>query len=133
MDLFGEIKKLHFPINKYVVVGGAAMATRHIKETYDIDIVVTPDLFDYCKQEGWQEHLRPNGEPGLQKGITEIYLDVNSGNFNPSFEELRNRAQIIDEIPFCSLDDVRRFKKEYNRDKDIEDINLIDSYLQSHP
>jgi len=132
MDLFSEIKKLNFSSNKYIVVGGAAMAARNIKETCDIDIVVTPDLFEHCKQEGWQEHLRPNGGPGLKKGMIEVYLDVNSGNFNPSFEELRNRAQIIDEIPFCSLEDVRRFKKEYNRDKDIKDINLIDNYLQSH-
>jgi hypothetical protein len=53
MNLFDEIKKLNFPNDKYVVVGGAAMAARGIKETGDIDIVVMPDLFDRCKLEGW--------------------------------------------------------------------------------
>ncbi len=64
-----------------------------------------------------------------EKGIVEIYLDINEGNFNPTFAELRSRAEIINGIPFCSLEDVRRFKIEYNREKDIKDIELIENYL----
>jgi len=131
MNIFEEIKKLDFSNDKYVVVGGAAMVARNIKETGDIDIVVTPDLFEYCKQNGWKEHLKPNGEPGLKQGIMEVYLDVNCGNFNPSFEELRNRVEIIEDIPFCSLEDVMKFKIEYNREKDIKDIELIKDYIKS--
>jgi len=60
----------------------------------------------------------------------EIYLNVNCGSFNPNFEELKGRAQIIKGIPFSSLEDLRRFKKEYGREKDKKDINLIDAFYE---
>lgn len=131
MNLFDEIKKLNFSIGEYVVVGGAAMMAHGLKETSDIDIVVIPDLFERCKQRGWEGHVRPNGEPGLAKNIYEIYLDVNCGNFNPTFSELNDRAEHIEGIPFCNLKDVLRFKREYNREKDRKDIELIERYLQT--
>src|SRR5688572_20864099 len=106
MNIFAELQKLNFSPESYVVVGGAAMAARDIKETSDIDIVVTPDLFELCKQSGWKEHLRPNGERGLSKGGVELYLHVNCGDFNPTFQELQGRAEIIDSLPFCSLQDI---------------------------
>jgi len=129
MNIFKEIQKLEFPVNEYVIVGGGSMMARGIKETYDIDIVVTENLFNLCKDNGWQGHPKPNGDPSLRRENVELYLDVNCGDFNPTFEELRNRAEIINNIPFCSLEDVIDFKKRYNRDKDIKDINLIKEYL----
>lgn len=132
MDLFKEIKNLGFSADKYVIVGGASMMARGIKKTADIDIVATPDLFEYCAQNGWEKHIKPNGGFGLHKGPVEIYIDVNCGNFNPTFEELKRRSQIINGAPFCSIDDVLRYKKEYNREKDIKDIKLINDYLSKN-
>jgi hypothetical protein len=132
MNIFEEIHNLNFSAESYVVIGGAAMAARSIKETNDIDIVVTPDVFEFCKQNGWEYHSRPNGKPGLSKGVVELYLDVNCGKFNPSFQELRSRAEIINGVPICSLEDLLSFKTEYARQKDIQDIELIESYLQNH-
>jgi hypothetical protein len=131
MNIFEEIQKLNFAADSYVVVGGAALAARGIKETADIDIVSSPELFEFCKQNAWKEHLRPNGKRGLSRGIVEIYLDVNCGNFNPSFQELRNRAEMMNGIPFCNLQDVISFKREYGRAKDFQDIKLIQTYFQS--
>lgn len=131
MNIFNQIKKLNFPLGKYVVVGGAAMAARGIKNTRDIDIVVTPDLFEKCKREGWRPKLKPNGEIGLQKGIVEVYLDVNCGDFNPTTEYLIQSSEIINGILFLNLKNVIRFKKEYGKEKDARDIGLIEKYLEA--
>jgi hypothetical protein len=130
MDIFEEIKKLNFPVEKYVIVGGASMAARGIKETGDIDIIVAPDLFEKCKQEGWEFHAMPNGKPSLRRGVVELYLDINCGNFNPTRKYLLQNSEIINGVPFSSLKDIIKFKKEYNREKDSKDIKLIEEYLK---
>jgi hypothetical protein len=129
INIFNEVKQLNFPIDQYLVVGGGAMMARGIKETFDIDLVALPELFKKCQEMGWKEHLRPNGEPGFENGIFEIYLDVNCDKFNPTFSELYERAEIINGVPFCSLSDVIKFKQVYNREKDIKDIKLVEEYL----
>lgn len=109
------------------------MAAHGIKEIHDIDIVVTSELFERCKNENW-EHIpwtfpEKLGQIYLRKGVVELYLDINCGNFNPTIHELIQRADIIKGIPFASLEDVLKFKKEYNRPKHARDIELIKAYL----
>ena len=58
MDVIEELKKLNFPSEKYVVFGGAALAARGLRETFDIDIVASDDLLAKCGAEGWKEHPR---------------------------------------------------------------------------
>lgn len=133
MNLAAEIKKLNFPTDKYILVSGGALGIRGIRETGDIDLVVSPDLFEQCKEAGWQVYPRPNpkDEPGLEKGSVQIFLDVNArgGKFHPTFAELKANQEIIDGIPVCNLQDVIRFKEEYGREKDLKDIELISEYL----
>lgn len=132
MTLFKEIKEQNFPIEKYIVVGGLSMEARGLKKTRDADLVVSPALYEYCKKAGWKIHPTPNGGAGLEKGSIELYLSVGAGSFNPSFEELKAGEEIIDGIPFCSLEDVYKFKKEYNRRKDQKDVKIINRYFNSH-
>jgi len=135
MDIFKEIKKLDFPFGKYVIVGSGPMAARGIREVHDIDIVVTPDLFDKLKKEGWEikqwTYPGTEGRIYLQNGIIEIYLGVNYGNFNPTTEELIARANVIKNIPFATLEDIIQFKSAYNREKHLKDIELIKEYLNN--
>lgn len=130
MDIFSDVKSLGFPLKKYVVVGGGVLAAHGIRKTEDIDIVVTPELFEEIKrQEGWREDKKPNGEPCLCKNEYEVYLDVNCDSYQPTTEELIKRADIINGIPFISLNDLLLFKKGYSRPKDKPDIKLIKDAL----
>ena len=45
-DVITELSRLGLPPGHYVVVGGAALAVRGIRETDDIDLVVTTELFE---------------------------------------------------------------------------------------
>lgn len=48
--VLNSIKSLNFPKDEYVVGSGAAMAVRGLRETRDIDMVVSPILFETCKK-----------------------------------------------------------------------------------
>lgn len=62
-DVITELNRLSLPRGEYVVVGGAALAVRGIRETNDTYLVVTPELFEYLAGLGWAQKLRPNGKP----------------------------------------------------------------------
>ena len=136
MNVIDEVKKLGLPPKKYVVVGSGIIAARGIKETHDVDIVVTADIFkEFKAKEGWDQipwsHDDHAGQVFLRKGHFELYLDVNCGNFWPTTEELIARADIIDGVPFAGFKDTVAFKKAYGRDKDAKDIELIQDYLNN--
>jgi len=132
MDIFREIKNLDFPVTHYIVVGSGIMVALGLKGANDIDIVVTPDLFQKCTLEGWEQWIKPNGGPALRKDHVELYLDVNAGNYNPTTQELINEAKIINGIPFLTLEKLLLFKKQYKREKDFKDIALIETYLKNN-
>ena len=78
----------------------------------------------------YSEKEKPNGEPILARGDIEIYLEVNCESFKPKTKELIRRADIIQDIPFTSLQDSLKFKKGYGRTKDRLDIALIEQELK---
>jgi len=67
----------------------------------------------------------------LQKDIYEISIDWGYGNYKPSLKHLIETANIINEIPFVNLFEIILYKKEFNREKDVVDIELINKYLSS--
>jgi len=66
-DVITELNRLGLPPSQYVVVGGAALAVRRIRETADIDLVVTTELSERLARSGWAQQMRRNGKPGLYR------------------------------------------------------------------
>jgi len=136
MDIVQEIKKLDFPVGKYVVVGSGPLAAHGLKEARDIDIVVSDDLFERCISEDWEvlpwTYPEKIGHSYLRRGPVELYLDVNCGNFNPTLEELLERSEAIDSVSFICIEDMIRFKRSYlhNNPKHEKDITMAETYLE---
>lgn len=134
MNVIEEIKKLNLPKDSYVVIGGSSLAVRGIRETADIDLVVSKDLLEEYKQkEEWHIHPRldTTKEPGLTNGLVEMYPDIGYG-IDDTFEEMRNRVDIINGIPVASLEDILKIKETYKREKDLRDIELIRKYIEQN-
>jgi len=134
MDIIEKIKKLDFPQGQYIIVGSGPMVVRAIKESNDIDIVVSVKLFEKCKQDGWEQ--LPWTYPDklwqifLRRGYIELYLDVNCKECNPTLKELLQRSDTIQGCSFASLEDVIKFKRAYDKPKHLEDIQRIEEYLK---
>jgi hypothetical protein len=124
-DVITELGRLGLPPGQYVVVGGAALAVRGIRETDDIDLVVTTELFERLAGSGWTQQMRPNGKPGLHRGSVEAYLDVDGENFKRSLSWLLSHAEILRGHAFVDLDTLAGFKSSYGREKDLRDLELI--------
>lgn len=127
--MFDKLAGLGLPPRQFVVVGGAALTARGIRDTTDLDLVVTRDLFEKLVRAGWRNETRPNGKPGLHHGNVEVYLDVDCGQFERSLDWLLRNADEIDGVLFVDLDTLKGFKRSYSRPKDLDDLRLIDRYL----
>ncbi len=100
----------------------------------DIDLVVTHDLYVQLKNQGWQtKQIKPDFEV-VVLGIAEASPKmVTLDNYRPNIEELINKADIINNIAFTKLTDVVDSKRALGREKDINDILLIEDFLKKYP
>jgi hypothetical protein len=123
-DVITELGRLHLPRGEYVVVGGAALAVRGIRDTDDIDLVVTPELFEHLAGSGWAQQMRPNGKPGIHKSSVEAYFDVDGEDFKRSLSWLLSHAEVLRGHAFVDLETLAGFKSSYARAKDLHDLDL---------
>lgn len=129
-DIIAKVKALNLPRGSYVVFGACPLAIFGIRETNDIDLLVSPKVYKKLKSNGWQKvHKGPN-DASLTFDCFEAHDNWNfSSKYNPTLENLLNTALVIEDIHFASLQEVRKWKVASGRPKDFADIRLIDHYL----
>ena len=124
-ELLSQLKRLNLPNEQYAVFGSGPLAIRGLRESNDIDIIVKPRL--------WKELIKKypvyNKEKlSIKVGDIEIF-----NNWLPwikDSETLIDDADIFNGIRFVKLKYVLIWKKAFGREKDKEDIRLIEDYLK---
>lgn len=127
MNFKQKITKLRLPKNSYVVVGSGILDVLGIRKSDDIDLIVDKETYDGFEKLGWNK-------AGWSDQIVyrQDVFDIGYDWYGKTAQDLLQRAEIIDGIPYLSLDDVYNWKKTKNRDKDIRDLALIDKYKASN-
>ena len=129
-EIIEKVKSLGLPPDSYVVFGAGPLAAAGLREASDIDMYVTPEVIEMKKKEGWKFLDKGGKDKPLTHDVFEMHTNWDFGHgYNPLFDELMSRAQVIDGVTFASLTDVRTWKVACNRPKDLEDIVMIDNYL----
>jgi hypothetical protein len=129
-DIIANVKKFGFPLGRYSVVGGGALAARGIRTYDDVDLIVTEDLYEQLKKSDWEEKEKHPGCFHLYKDnaeVTKNFLNIKGCKLNPA--DVIKNSEIIDGIPFMSLNDLIELKKAIGREKDIKDIELILKFM----
>jgi len=125
-EIIAKVKSLNFPKNSYVVFGSCPLAIAGLREAKDIDFLVSKELFVKLKASGWTELRKSFNDKPLVHDIFEAHDNWNFSEYSPTLEQLLASATIIDEIPFASLEEVRKWKVASGRPKDLIGIELID-------
>ncbi|TAK56972.1 hypothetical protein EPO17_03230 [Patescibacteria group bacterium] len=141
IDIFERVRALHMPLGQYVVVGGV-MEALGIRKNKDVDVVCTDLLFQKLKKEGKYklcdcadcENIRNKDDKEILKGEGVDIISAYSYRdlYYCSTEKLIETAQIIEGLPFVSLVELKKWKLACAREKDLNDVTLIDEYLKSH-
>lgn len=105
------------------------MAVRGLKEPNDLDIIVTKETYDSFRNKGgWIEKLFHDGVSHyLEKDGIELWDTWGPGDWD--IAKLINTAEIIDGLPYVTLDHVLAWKEKNSRQKDMADIKKIKEYL----
>ena len=135
---FSLVKQLNLPIDQYAITGSGALGIRNLREIGDIDIIVTPALWNALS-----ERYGVTDENSIKKVLFpgEIVEAFGEGSFYteeinkdaPSIADRIAHAEIIEQLPFESLEHVLYYKRKMGRAKDLNDICLVEEIIAEKP
>ena len=79
------VKSLGLNINAYVVIGGGVLEVLDLRQTVDVDLVVSKSVYGKFKDLGWKEYIRDlpchhRGKPLPEIGVTALRVVVFHGD-----------------------------------------------------
>lgn len=134
-EKFSKLRQLNLPRDQYAITGSGPMGVRNLKAIGDIDIIVTEELwghlvskYEIADQNGVRKVVLPGGviEAFYQGSFYSEPLD----NMAPTYAFRIAHAELIDGLPFETLDTILYYKKRDRREKDLKDIELIEAWLK---
>ncbi len=128
-EIIQKVKALGLPDGSYILFGSCPLAAAGIRETSDVDMLVSDEARALLRAKGWQEQPGRNEDILLEHGEYDVHSNWRFGAYDPTLEELLATADVFDGVPFASLQEVRKWKLAYGRSKDHEDIKLIDAHM----
>lgn len=131
LDIFSKVRDLNLPKGKYTIFGSGPLGIRKLRPSKDVDIVMTPELWYSYKNDtkDWTINRSNLGSDFLvNKDGIELYKNWKPGRWN--VKELIRTSDTIDGLSFVSLDNVLKWKKMISREKDLDDIKLINNYTR---
>ena len=129
-ELFQKVRAMELPVGKYALFGSAPMGIRNLKDCRDADIIVAAEVWEkYSNDPAWRRQKSASGNEGLANGDIELWRSWNP--WFPSVENLIAEAELIGGLPFVRLERVLEWKKQYGREKDIKDVEIIENFLRT--
>ncbi len=117
IDIISKIDILES--DNYWLVAGAALVMHGVKEyTRDIDLGCTIELADKLVVNGCKHTVGSDGKRIIQL----------SNNIEVFENWEVDKIEVIDGIPVGSLESIKKQKIELGREKDLEDIKLIEKF-----
>ncbi len=134
MNISGTLTDLELPTEEYIVVGSGILNALNLRESNDIDLVVSEALFEHLSESGnWKRQTHNDLDiPIVERGPVEAFLTWDDPQYQPNLASLQQDQRVMDDVPYVSLARLRRWKERTGRPKDISDIALIDEYVRKH-
>ena len=121
------VKSLGLNINDYVVIGGGVLEVLDLRQTVDVDLVVSKSVYGKFKDLGWKEYIQDDGKKILSKRGYKIMMHY----MRRDLRRLTKYSFIKNGVRFMGINDLIESKERLGRSKDLEDIDLLNKYLKS--
>jgi len=133
---FAAVKKLELPIGQYAITGSGALGIRNLRKIGDVDIIVTAELWNVLAakygvtdETGVKKIVFPNGIVEALGGCS-FYTEKKDPDA-PTIADRITHAEIIEGLPFESLEHVLYYKRKMGREKDVRDVLIIEEWQKS--
>lgn len=128
-DIVSRIKNLNLPEGQFMICGSAILQLLNIREAKDIDLLVTPELFIELQKNGWVKNSKYPTTIDNQDQTVGAKQTLDFMKQNYSLKEALPLAYWYEKIPFINLEMLIDAKTQLGREKDLNDIQLIQEYL----
>jgi hypothetical protein len=137
MTVHNHLSQLKLTSANAIVIGSGILQTLGIRVSNDIDVVVNDDEFGRLRDTGDFEESTSYGLPVLTKETFEIRQSWGVLGRDQDFADLCSNSVIVDGVRYISLGFLLAVKKSWLegdevRDKDVEDVRLIETYIWNH-
>jgi hypothetical protein len=117
---------LNIPNDKYVVTMGAVLSVNNLRPASDIDIIFDESIETTLVEKGFVYEPKSD-EPIYRKryvaGPIEAFsVFYNIGTLSDCLKKYT--CELVEGVPFMSLDDTLSVKKLFSRPKDMRDMSL---------
>ena len=133
-ELIRRVSELDLPIGEYCVVGSGPLAVRSLCDATDIDLLVSGRIYEQLKEkDAWVESANEEGVMILSNPPYEVGHEYRCGEYLGEPETLFDEVDVVDGVAFASLEQVMQYKRARGKQKDQQDIALVNEYLFEHP
>ncbi len=128
-SIIDRVKALELPESEYVIIGSGIMDALGIRESHDVDMVVSDRLYETLKNADWEEQEQ-YGVHMLTHEDVEVWPSWYHEGARLSLSQLVDRSVSIDSVRFVSPEFLLEWKRAARREKDLPDIELLQEYLR---
>lgn len=121
-DIIKILKNMDLPLNEYWITSGSALVMHGVKETtLDVDLGCTANLWEFLIQNGYTYRVEKDNSKIM---VVNEFVEIIKEYFVDEIE-------FIEGLPIGSLKSIKKQKIRLGRNKDIEDIRIIDKYIKN--
>src|SRR3989344_4048232 len=134
MDIKNKLIELGLDSDNAVVIGSGILNALNLREGKDIDVVVTEEKYKGLSDNSRFKKEQNHGREILNDGLFEIGTSWTVVGKTWKFEDLLNHSTIIGGVRYNTVEFLLDAKRRWiadgeGRQKDIDDVNLMEQYL----
>ena len=127
-----KVKALDLPLDQIIVIGSGILDQLGIRPASDIDLAASSDLMKKLSEESgdWLKKFDDNQRFYFVKddGSAEVWDGWVIDGQAVSYDDLLDYVVIYDGVMFVDLEFLRKWKSWRSREKDVQDVKLIDEW-----
>lgn len=134
MDILTKLNELNLNPENSVVIGSGILNALDIRNSNDVDVIVPQNVYTELEQANRFEKGQSYGREILTDELFEIGTSWGVLGKAQTFDDLAQNSLVIDWVRYTTLDFLLAVKQSWvkgdnARQKDIDDIKLIQEYL----
>ena len=127
-----KVKALNLPLDQIIVIGSGILDQLGIRPASDIDLAASSDLMKKLSEESgdWLKKFDDNQRFYFVKddGSAEVWDGWEFDRQAVSYDDLLDYVVKYDGVRFVDLEFLRKWKSWRSREKDVQDVKLIDEW-----
>ena len=135
MDTRSKLTDIGLTQYNSVVIGSGILSALNLRASNDIDIVVPDTEYSRLADKKQFTKRQNHGREILDDGLFEIGTSWGVLGKDQTFDDLQKQSVVIDGVRYITIEFLLAVKKSWLQDddvrqKDIDDIELIEKYLK---